>query len=627
MNAPAPPSPDPTGVSAPFAAKPGVGRDMRLTFPDLGRTISARPEETIFQAARRQGLRLVGACGGRGTCGACTIRVTEGVFLGEDGREARADGLDKAGRPRRKWRRACRVTPLGDLVVEVAPRSLAPVVRAEVASSGSDRLPFDPGVRRETVKVTPPSLADTASDAERVLRAMAAPAAGVDIAALRRLPDLLRAHDWTVDAVVRDGRVVSVAPPGSRLLGLAIDLGTTNVVGHLIDLADGRRLAGLGVENPQVAWGADLVSRLDHAGHGADRVAALRESAVTAIAALAHDLTRDTGARTDEIVEATVCGNTAMQHLLLGLPVRQLGRSPFVAASSDDVDVPAAEFGLPFAPGAVVHVAGNVGGFVGSDHVTALLATREIWEAGGTSVVMDIGTNTEISLVHDGRVHSASCPSGPALEGGHIACGMRAAEGAIERVWLDGGRLAHATIGGRTAVGLCGSGVIDLTATLLSAGIVDGRGRLHLGHADTLAHDGRPAARVATNVVFTQSDVRAVQLAKAAIMTGLELLLAEAGIGVEAIDRFVVAGAFGSHVDVGSAIEIGLFPDLPRQRILRVGNSAGVGVARILASRAERRRAIEIARTCRYVELSSRPDFQKRFVHNIGFTQGRGGRP
>jgi len=605
--------------------------DYRLSFPALDREIVCRSDETVFQAARRQGLRIVGACGGRGTCGACTIRVTEGSFRhgeGEDwvvGRE-----VEGTARTRRKWVRACKVSPRSDCSIEVAPRSLAPIVRADVVHAGAaEPLPLAPTVRRLRLTVPPPSLADTRADGDRLVAAAGDAARGIDLAALRGLPELLRRHDWTVDAIVRDGRIAMVRPPGRPLIGLAIDLGTTNVVGHLVDLESGARLARLGLENPQVAWGADLVARLNHAIAGAAATAELKDAAVTALAALAHDLTHAIGAAPEDIVEAVVCGNTAMQHLLLGLPVRQLGRSPFVAALAEAVDVPAADFPLPFSPGARVHVAANIGGFVGSDHVTALLATRPLWEGDGTTIVMDIGTNTEISLIHDGVIRSASCPSGPALEGGHIASGMRAAEGAIERVRVEDGRLTIATIGGKPAVGLCGSGVIDMLASLRRAGIVDVRGRLHGGHPDTaLDDDGKPVAVAAEGVVFTQADVRAVQLAKAAIMTGVELLLRDAGIGVDAVDRFVVAGAFGAHVDVASAIEIGLFPDLARERILTVGNAAGVGVARMLTSRDERRLAAELARRCRYVELSSAADFQKRFMHNIGFAhRSHGGKP
>jgi uncharacterized 2Fe-2S/4Fe-4S cluster protein (DUF4445 family) len=399
-----------------------------------------------------------------------------------------------------------------------------------------------------------------------------------------------------------------------------VDLGTTNAAGFLVDLESGVRLASLGIENPQVAWGADLISRINHAIRVPGGGEELRSAAIAALNALAHDLCLAVGARTEHIVDVAVCGNTAMHHLLLGLPVNQLGRAPFVAAVREAVDLKARELGLAVCPGAYVHLAPNIGGFVGGDHVTTLLATMSHWGAVRTSLVMDIGTNTEISLIHDGARLTASCPSGPALEGGHISCGMRAAEGAIERVTHTHGRIVAKTIGGKRAVGLCGSGVLDALAVLRRTGIVDERGRLAAGHADVEEAAGRRAARLAPGVMLSQDDVRAVQLAKSAIRTGTELLLREAGLQAADLECFVIAGAFGAYIDVRSGIEIGLFPDLPAARFEQVGNAAGVGAQYMLASKKARARARELAEGCRYLELSTCADFQKIFLKHIGLS-------
>ena len=264
-----------------------------------------------------------------------------------------------------------------------------------------------------------------------------------------------------MQARLRGQELIGFAAPGAPLLGLAVDLGTTNAAAFLIDLATGARIASLGIENPQAAWGADLISRINYAIGSAENAAELQRAAVMGINALAHDLCFAVGAKVGDIADVALCANTAMQHLLLGLPVRQLGRAPFVAAVRRGMDVLARDLGLNFGAGTRVHFSPNIGGFVGGDHVTAMLATRPVWEKAGTSLVMDIGTNTEISLIHNGEIVSASCPSGPALEGGHISCGMRAADGAIERVRInDEGRIAIATIGHKPAIGLCGSGVL-----------------------------------------------------------------------------------------------------------------------------------------------------------------------
>jgi uncharacterized 2Fe-2S/4Fe-4S cluster protein (DUF4445 family) len=498
------------------------------------------------------------------------------------------------------------------------------VVRAEFDSGETvEILPLDPAVLSRDVSVPQATLTDNLSDLDRVLRALASPPPAVDLLAARQLPDALRTGDWSLCAHIRGRELIGFSPPGRRSLGLAVDLGTTNVAGFLVDLQSGARLASLGIENPQVAWGADVVSRMNYAIQGPANTTELHQAASTAINALAHDLCFSIGAATADIVDAAICGNTAMHHLLLGLPVRQLGRAPFVAAVRDSMDVKARELDLEFCPGTYVHLAPNIGGFVGSDHVTALLATEEQWRSGATTLVMDIGTNTEISLIHRGDILSASCPSGPALEGGHISCGMRAAEGAIERVAVENGRIRIHAIGNRKPVGLCGSGVIDAMAALRELGILDDGGRIIGRHPDIADVDGKRVAVLAPGVTFNQQDVRAVQLAKAAIRTGIELLLRDRGLHEHDIALVIIAGAFGSYIDVGGAIAIGLLPALPRDRFMQLGNAAGLGVRQILASRQARARARELAQRCRYVELSTRGDFQKTFLHNIGFKQRR----
>jgi uncharacterized 2Fe-2S/4Fe-4S cluster protein (DUF4445 family) len=586
-----------------------------LRFPQLEREIAARAGESVFHCARRAGVRIVGACGGRGACGSCMVRVLEGEYRHLDGGDDRT-----AARSRRKWLRACQIVAESDCVIEVAARSLAPVVRAELDDPAQvEMLPLDAAVHDLELAVPEATLSDPRSDLDRLNDAAGGALQGIDVAVARRLPELLRAQAWSLRLRVRDGVVIDAAPPGARTLGLAVDLGTTNVAGFLVDLRTGARLASLGIENPQSMWGADLISRINYAIRDAAAAAELRAAAVAAIDVLAADLCRAVGATRAEVVDVAICGNTAMHHLLLGLPVRQLGRAPFVAAVRASDDVRARDLGLNVAAGACVHFSPNVGGFVGGDHVTALLATEERWQGVRTALVMDIGTNTEISLIHDGRFLSASCPSGPALEGGHISCGMRAAEGAIERVSLRDGRIAVRTIGEEEPVGLCGSGVLDTLRVLLEAGIVDVRGRIGTGHPDVVEADGTRDVLLAPGVHFTQHDVRAVQLAKAAIRVGVELLADEAGLREADIERFIIAGAFGAYIDVASGVTIGLFPDLPRERFEQVGNAAGVGVRRMLASRRARARAAELARACRYVELSSRSDFQRRFLHQIGF--------
>jgi uncharacterized 2Fe-2S/4Fe-4S cluster protein (DUF4445 family) len=585
------------------------GAPYRVRFADLRRESRCLPGETLYQCARRAGVRIVGACGARGVCGTCLVRVTRGAV---DMVSPAANGPDG-------WLRACLVRAATDCEVALAPRSLAPVVRAEVEGREAP-VAVEPLVRAIELSLEAPRLGSAQADADRVIAALGAPgAARIDLEALRALPARLRAAGWRARAWLRGDEIIAVVPREARgPLGLAVDLGTTNVAGFLVDLASGRRLASLGIENPQTAFGADLVSRVNHAAHSAAGARELQAAAAAAVTALARDLCDAVGANSEDIAEIALCGNTAMHHLALGLPAVHLARAPFAPAVCGALDVKARELGFAAAPGACAHFMPNIGGFVGGDHVAALLATEARWTQA-SAIVMDIGTNTEVSLVHGGEITTVSCPSGPALEGGHIGCGMRAAEGAVERVRLQDHRLVLTTIGDAPPIGLCGSGVIDAVAALLDAGIADRRGRIAPGHAAVRQRGAQREVVLAPEVAFGQGDVRAVQLAKAAIRSGIDLLLAERGLAPESLDRLLIAGAFGAYLDVSSAMRIGLLPALPPERIVQVGNAAGVGVRAVLVSAAARERAHRLAARARHLELGSQPAFGKIFMRRIGF--------
>ncbi|TAK86657.1 MAG: DUF4445 domain-containing protein [Betaproteobacteria bacterium] len=565
-----------------------------VRFANLGREAACRPGETLFQCARRAGIRIVGACGGRGVCGTCLVRVVSGDYelLGE----AHADG----------WLRACKLVPLGPCTVELAPRSTAAIARAEVGGRAAAFV-FDTAVRVHDLTLTPPQLSDPQADADRLLARLGT--STIDVALLRELPVLLRKHGWRVRAVTRGDEVIALSSPGARVLGLAVDLGTTNAAGFLVDLQTGERLGTLGIENPQASYGADVVSRVNHAIRSSSGGPELQAAAAVGIAELARDLCEAAQASTGDIAEIAVCGNTAMHHLLAGLPVAQLGRAPFVPTVTFSVEFKSRELGLPGTPGAVTYLLPNIGGFVGGDHVAVLLATEARW-TGRTALVIDIGTNTEVSLISSHGISTVSCPSGPALEGGHISCGMRAAEGAIERVHARAGRLEIKTIGDAPPVGVCGSGVVDAIAAFRALELIDRGGRI-AGGAREIA--------LAPGVAFTQHDVRAVQLAKAAIRAGIDLLLETNKIQPDAIELVLIAGAFGEYLGIEAALAIGLLPRLPLERIEQVGNAAGIGVAMALASLGSRARAVELAARCHYLELGTLPQFQKTFIRRIGF--------
>jgi uncharacterized 2Fe-2S/4Fe-4S cluster protein (DUF4445 family) len=415
--------------------------------------------------------------------------------------------------------------------------------------------------------------------------------------------------------------VIAILAPKRRQLGLAIDLGTTKVAGYLVDLSDGRTLAARGIMNPQISYGEDIISRIATVVHSPDDAAVLQKLAVEGINELCANLCTEAGAEPEEILEAVVVGNTAMHHLFLRLPVKQLAVSPFVPAVSRALEVRAGELGLNIAPGAYVHLLPNIAGFVGADHVSMLLAT-DAWQAKETTVALDIGTNTEVSLVYKGKIATTSCASGPAFEGGHIKYGMRAATGAIERLRIDGDRIQYQTIDGAPPVGICGSGILDALAQLYLAKIVEEGGRIignrprvrpYKGQREFILvskeeRNGKPA------ITITQHDVRELQLAKAAIRTGIQVLLETAGCAEDDIRQVIIAGAFGTYIDVASAVAIGMLPSLPLKRFRQVGNAAGMGAKLALISLKSRAKAEAIASRVSYIELGSAPKFEQVFV-------------
>ncbi len=592
-----------------------------IDFQPVGRRGKCRENESLLACARRLGVGINSICGGKGICHSCKAQIVAGTVSKptRNERESFSSQELKDG-----WRLACQTYPTSDVKLMVPAESMTTRQRIQVEGLET-KVPPEPPVRAYTVRLSAPSLEAPGADADRLLQALnqrhKLRCAKIDIGALRTMSDHLRSWKWKGQAAVRNGEVIAILPSKSRQLGLAIDLGTTKVAGYLVDLSDGHMLATKGTMNPQISYGEDIISRMTAAVHSPADAAALQKLAVDAINQLCLDLCGETGAKPEEILEAVVVGNTAMHHLFLLLPVKQLARSPFVPAISGALGVKARELGLNIAPGAYVHLLPNIAGFVGADHVSMLLAT-DAWQAKETTVALDIGTNTEVSLIHKGKVATTSCASGPAFEGGHITHGMRAATGAIERLRIDGDKIQYQTIDEMPPVGICGSGILDALAQLYAAKVIDEGGRIidsrphvrvYRGQREFILvskeeRKGKPA------ITITQHDVRELQLAKAAIRTGIQILLEAAGCTENDIRQVIIAGAFGTYIDLSSAVTVGMLPPLPLNRFRQVGNAAGMGAKLALISRRFRARAQAVASRVSYVELASSPGFQPIFT-------------
>jgi len=591
----------------------------QVNFEPLNIRIECTEGSLLSEVARDAGVRLRSVCGGKGLCGKCRVKVMAGEVPPLTGAERERLSMEEVADG---CRLACQIRVLSDISVHVPPESITIPQKLQVAGTEVEVV-FETAVKDCLVALKPATIGDSRSDWERlahgVHNTLRQPLTTADLMALRKLPSLLRENNWTVRVSIRNGEAVDVRPLNKSPFGLAVDLGTTKIAAYLIDLEDGNTLASDGIENPQIAFGEDVITRISYAmEHGG---ITLQQAVIEGLNQLIAKLCPEP----ERIVEITLVGNTAMNHLFLGLPVKQLGVAPYLPAVQGSLDVKARDIGLNTAPGAYVHLLPNVAGFIGADHTAMILATG-IYKTDKTVLGLDIGTNTEVVLAHQGKLMSTSCASGPAFEGGHISCGMRAVRGAIEKLEIQESQVIVQTLQDAPPIGLCGSGVLDAVAGLCRTGAVNKLGRLGNGPGVREHGSAREFVLVSADksgtgrdITLTQKDISEVQLAKAAVRTGIEALLSEMHISWQEVEEIIIAGGFGTAINPASAITIGMFPPLPLERFREAGNAAGTGARLALISRPQREKAEEIARTISYLELMARPDFSIQFSRALFF--------
>ena len=413
-----------------------------------------------------------------------------------------------------------------------------------------------------------------------------------------------------------------------KIVGLAVDIGTTTVVVKLLDMKDGRTLATKAVLNPQTRYGDDVISRIAYAQSDA-KLAELHNAITDCINKLISQLCKQAHIGAEHIYEVCVVGNTTMNHIFLGFPIAQLGQAPYRAFSVEAHSRLPDDLKLSINPAGNIHTVENIASFVGSD-ITAAALAADVDSANEMTLLVDIGTNSEIVLGTTDKLYAASCAAGPALEGARISCGSRASEGAIEAVVVSEDDIALDVIGDFPPHSICGSGLIDAVAVLLRLGIIDKSGRF--AEAEKLKNklaqgilsritqqDNQPAFRFADKVILTQQDIREVQLAKAAIRTGIQLLQKKIGVSEDDIQHIYLAGAFGNYIRAESALRIGLLPNVPTERIHFIGNAACSGAQIILLSKDLRTKAGELARKIKHVEIAHEPKFQDTFADSMMF--------
>ena len=610
-----------------------------VVFTPSGRRGTFADGTTVLDAARELGVDLDSVCGGRGLCGRCQV-----VIGSRPGMEARPDRLSapdsteldyRGKRPLDPGQRlGCAAHILDDVVIDIPSASQVhrQVVRKR---AGVDALPVDPVIRLHYVEVTEPDLSSPSGDLERLAQALLEqwqlPDLLFDSAVMVDLQKALRKEDWKVTVAVRHGRQVIAIWPGFRdlMLGVAFDVGSTTIAGHLCDLTIGAVLASAGRMNPQIGFGEDLMSRVSYVmmneGGEARLTAVVRE----AINGLIGDLVAEAGVDRSDVLELTVVGNPIMHHLVLGFDPRELGMAPFAPVTNSALDTPAGRLGLDVHPGALVYTLPLIAGHVGADATAAILSEGP-HRREPVQLLVDVGTNAEIVLGNKDRLLAASSPTGPAFEGAQISSGQRAAPGAIERVRIDRATLEPRirVIGqemwsdeegfdGSNVTGICGSGIIEVIAELFLAGVIDSDGviRPQSQEITRVGLTGRTYSYLlweGPRIEITQNDVRAIQLAKAALYAGARLLMDH--YGVDEVDQIRLAGAFGSHIDPQYAMILGMIPDCQLDQVSSAGNAAGVGAMMALLSGVARIEIEEVARVVVKVETAVEPRFQEHFV-------------
>ncbi len=606
---------------------------MRITFMPEGITWDAEPGMTVLEAAACAGVAIDGNCSGAGTCGKCRVKIVSGsADECEDPHGKLSEEDIQSG-----IRLACCHHVTEDLVVEL-PDTYTTAARKRKLIRLPEGFTPDSGIRKVYLQIPETTLKESESDEDRIREALGDTEAEFTIAAYRKIPQILRERrDMTL--TLRDGKVIDCEPGdcSSRCYGVAVDIGTTTVVVMLWDLATARSIAVDAFTNPQGPYGADVISRITYVMENkADNLGRLHDMLLSRINESIDTFEKENKIRRENIYRFTVVGNTTMSCIFAGVDPEQLSVSPFSPIYIDGITERAAAFGLRGNEMAECYLVSNIAGHVGSD-ITAGVITTDLMDRDEGHLFIDIGTNGELVASGNGKAVCCSTAAGPAFEGSSIRQGMRAAAGAIEKVTLSEEGVELGIIGDEIPIGICGSGIIDAVGELIRCKIVDKNGRLL--PPDRLAKKGVPEKLIACvrsedgvndfvlydgkgenpDVLITQKDIREVQLAKAAISAGFRIMMNVIGVTDESLSRISIAGAFGNYISKSSAINIGLLPKIPEEKIFSLGNSAGIGASMILLSRKFQKEAEDCVRSIEHIQLATEPEFQNEYMMAMRF--------
>ena len=623
--------------------------DVKVVFTPSGRQGRVPRGTPVLTAARQLGVDIDSVCGGRAMCGRCQVDIGVGHFA-KHGITAGADCVDAVTAVETRYadkrglaagrRLSCQARLCADAVIDVPPESQVHNQLVRKQADGRN-IAMDPVVRLCYVAVREPDMHDPSGDLRRLIDAVGeqwpdrvSGAISCDFHILRDLQTTLRQGDWHVTVALRDGNRIIAVWPGlkDQIAGIAIDVGSTTMSAHLCDMVTGAVLASTGAMNPQIRFGEDLMSRVSYGIMNPGGAADMTKAVIDGVQGLIDGAVAAAGLDVADVVEMVLVGNPVMHHLLIGVDPVELGGAPFALAVDQALDVPARDLGVRVNAGARAYLLPCIAGHVGADAAAVVLAEAP-QKSDLMTLIVDVGTNAEIIVGNADRLLAASSPTGPAFEGAQISSGQRAAPGAIERVRIDRTTLAprfavigsdlwsdspdfDAAIAQSGVTGICGSGIIEVIAEMYLAGIVTADGVIDGSKAainPRIEADGRTFRyRLTDTVAVTQNDIRAIQLAKAALYAGFRLLMDK--INIRKIDRVVLAGAFGTHIDPKYAMVLGMIPDCLLEHVRAAGNAAGTGARMALLNQAARREIEAVVRRIEKIETAVEPSFQDHFV-------------
>ena len=608
------------------------GPEPVVRFQPQGTKAPLKIGRTLLELAGEAGLAVEAICGGVGVCAKCKVVMISGIGSVSPVTDREKDALDPAELAS-GMRLACQasVCSLGQIVVEVPQESQRGHHR--LLAAGTERkVRLEPAVTKVALKLPPATLKDLRADDDRLIAILSRKSKGkyhIAQGVHAHLPGALRTQDWRATVTLyRKQEVIRVEPGDTtdHVYGVAVDIGTTKVVAYLMDLKSGKVLGSESMPNPQIPFGEDVIARITYTIKNQDGLGRLQTAITSGMNMLVLKLCEDNDIVPDDILETMIVGNTAMHHIFFGIPPQHLAAAPYAPAVRTSMCVSPSQARMSMYQFGKVCSLPNIAGFVGADAVADLIASG-LYDDKKPGMMIDIGTNTEIIAGDKNRLISCSCASGPAFEGAHIKFGMRAATGAIERVWIDPKTLEVKlrTVDDAPPRGICGSGIVDAVAELFKNRIVDQSGRINLNSGSDRTRRGKKdlpefvlargdESSTGEDIAITQHDIQEIQLAKAAIFTGASILMKKLRLRATNLDRVYAAGAFGTYVDAASAIRIGMYPDVPVERITFIGNAAGSGARMCLKSTKMRDLADDLSKKVQYVELAAQKDFQLEFA-------------